>query len=364
MADIAQPTEKNKDNTVNDGDHRLSLVGIAGDSKPSSHPSEHAPGTLAAGKTSEQSIGTGADKRTFDVHVPKDWDGKSSLPVMYYFNGMRPDGKHEPESFTGLSDRADKMGFAVVYMHGSNEKNQTYNNGQKYFANSTDESSYLNAVHESLAKQLPLDENRQGLAGFSQGGSEIYNLAATNKWVASVQSVEGYMTGYEQPLNHPVSEQNIHALHDPIIPENGTEQVCAQADRELQSVLDSMRYGGEGYFDPKMMLHSETCEIEKKGNFIEPQRYIVDAYKKADGIDGDGQTTKTPDTSTYDFRNPTTGAEVRQITLQAGTHGWAGSSDHSGDMMIIGQPNEKVSASDEMAKFLLDHPLIKDKKPG
>jgi poly(3-hydroxybutyrate) depolymerase len=170
------------------------------------------------------------------------------------------------------------------------------------------------------------------------------------------------MTGYEKQVNHPVSEQNIHALHDPIVPENGTEQVCSQADREAQAVLDSMRYGGEGYIDPKGLLHAATCEIEKNGNYIEPQRYTVDAYKKADGITGDGQVEKTPDMTTYDYRNPANGAEVRQVTLAAGTHGWAGSTDHSGDMKIIGQPNEKLSASDSIAKFFLDHPLIKEDK--
>jgi poly(3-hydroxybutyrate) depolymerase len=70
------------------------------------------------------------------------------------------------------------MGFAVVYMRGSNKRNQTYNNGQKVFANNSDENAYLNAVHDMLGKQLPLDEKRQGLAGFSQGGSQAYALAA------------------------------------------------------------------------------------------------------------------------------------------------------------------------------------------
>jgi hypothetical protein len=168
------------------------------------------------------------------------------------------------------------------------------------------------------------------------------------------------MTGYEPPLNHPVSEQNIHALHDPIIPENGTEQVCAQADREAQAVLDSMRYGGEGYFDPKGTFHAVTCAIEQNGNYIQAQGDIVNAYKKADGITGDGQTIKGPDKTAYDFRNPSTGAEVRQITLNEGTHAWAGSSDHTGDIPIIGQPNEKFSASDAIGYFFLAHPLIQE----
>jgi poly(3-hydroxybutyrate) depolymerase len=334
---------------------QISLLSIVTEKSPSGGKSSAA---VVPGATAEQTINVGADARPFALHVTKNWDGKSPLPVLYYFNGMRPDGKPEPESFTGLSDRADAMGFAIAYMRGSNEGTQTYNNGQAIFANSKDENAYLNAVRQAIGKQLPLDEKRQGLAGFSSGGSEAYALAATNSWVSSVQSVEGYMTGYEQPLNHSVSEQNIHALHDPIIPENGTEQVCAQADREAQAVIDAAQYGGDGYIDLLGAFHAVTCEIESNGNNIEAQRTIVNTYKKADGIDATGEVLKTPDMSIYDWRNPATGAEVRQVTLSQGTHAWAGSSDHSGDIPIIGQPNEKFSASDAIAKFLLEHPLI------
>jgi poly(3-hydroxybutyrate) depolymerase len=337
----------------------ISLLSIVNEKRPSGAPSnDKGAAPVVPGTTTDQTVNVGADARQFALHVPKNWDGKSPLPVLYYFNGMRPDGKPEPESFTGLSDRADAMGFALAYMRGSNEKTQTYNNGQAIFANSKDENAYLNAVRQAIGKEIPVDEKRQGLAGFSLGGSEAYALAATNSWVSSVQSVEGYMTGYEQPLNHPVSEQNIHALHDPIIPENGTEQVCAQADREAQAVIDAAQYGGDGYIDLLGMFHSVTCETEKSGNNIEAQRSIVDTYKKADGIDAAGNVLKTSGMSIYDFHNPINGAEVRQVTLAKGTHAWAGSSDHSGDIPIIGQPNEEFSASDAIAKFLLEHPLI------
>jgi poly(3-hydroxybutyrate) depolymerase len=322
---------------------------------------KHTTSALAPGATTEQSIKVGDDTRQVAVHVPKNWDGKSPLPVLYYFNGMRPDGKPEPESFTGLSERADKMGFAIAYMRGSNEGTQTYNNGQGIFANSKDENAYLNAVHQSLEKQLPLDENRQGLAGFSEGGSEAYALAASNKWVSSVQTVEGYMTGYEPPINHPMSEQNIHALHDPIIPENGTEQVASQAAREARDA--AFLLGLNPILDMKAAFHALTAGIENHGNYIEAQRYTVNAYKAAagmTGINGIGQTTITPDMSIYDFNNPANGAEVRQVTLAQGTHAWAGSTDHSGDIPIIGQPNEKYSASDSISQFFLEHPLIQN----
>src|ERR1700677_2887541 len=113
-----------------------------------------------------------------------------------------------------------------------------------------------------------------------------------------------------------------------------------------------MRYGGEGYIDLKGTAHAAICEIEKNGNYIEAQRYTVDMYKKAAGITGNGTVEKNPDYTIYDNKNAATGAEVKQVTLNDGTHGWAGSSDHTGDMKIIGIPNEKFSASDAIGQFL------------
>jgi len=363
MADLPRISDTQAPGTPAPDHQPLSLLSITAEkSTPGSTPAatdNQSTVTLTPGATTVENVSVNGDNRQFAVHLPKGWDGKSPLPVLYYFNGMRPDGKPEPESFTGLSDRSDKDSFAVVYMRGSNEGNQTYNNGQKVFANDKDENAYLNKVHDTLSAQLPLDQSRQGLAGFSQGGNEVYALAPGNKWVASVQSVEGYMTGMEAPLNHPVSEQNIHALHDPIIPENGTGQVCAQADREAQAVIDAARYNGEGYIDFKGLLHGVTCDIERDHNNIEPQRTIVSTYRGADGAKA-GQTTMTPDLSIYDFKNLANGTEVRQVTLNQGTHAWAGSTDHSGDIPIIGQPNEKFSASDAIAQFFLNHPLAQE----
>jgi poly(3-hydroxybutyrate) depolymerase len=337
----------------------LSLLSLLKESSQSNQSGElKAHQDLAPGRTTDETVRVGGQDREFAVHVPQSWDGKTALPVLYYFNGMHPDGKHEPETFTGLSDRADRQNFAVVYMRGSNPGTQTYNNGQRVFANDADESAYLNAVHNVIAGQLPLDESRQGLAGFSQGGSEAYSLAATNHWVSSVQSVEGYMTGSETPLTRPISEQNIHALRDPIIPHNGTNQVCEQANREMLEGFQIMSLSGEDYINPRATLHALECVIERNGNNIESQSRIVENYRAAIGAAGEPRVTVGNNDTTRVYTNTATGAEVRQVVLNTGTHGWAGSNDHSGDIPVIGVPNERYSASDSIAEFFMSHPLV------
>jgi len=313
-------------------------------------------------------------KRTAEVHVPQGWDGKSALPTLYYFKALKP-GAPEPESFTGLSQAADKAGVAVVYLHGEGLLN-SYNNGQRDFGRSwwsaltgtkdgPDENKYLNAVHDKLSTRLPLDASRQGLTGFSHGGSEAYALASQNNWVSSVQSDEGYMTGYEKPLNRPMSQQTIHALHDPVIPYGGTEQVGRIADKEAENDMEMSKYSGEPFIDLKFLFHYLEYNHEKNGNMIQDQKYIVDAYNRANGLvdpktgkAGDPAVTQRGDITTRSWVNTANGAETRQVILGTGTHGWAGSIDHRGDIAVIGIPNETFNASEAMLDFLKKHPLI------
>ena len=239
-----------------------------------------------------------------------------------------------------------------------------WTNGQRWFGEGADENKYLNAVHDRLGKELPLDPKHQGLVGFSAGGSEAYRLAPLNPWVSSVQTVEGYMTGYEQPLTRPLSRQGIHALHDPVVHFGGTEQVCTQADREAENVMEMSKYAMEPIFDPKMLVHAWACAHEKDGAMVQSQQYIVDAYNRANGLVDPvtGETpapvvTKSGDIRTRSWLNPANGTENRQVTLSTGTHGWAGSRDHSGDIPIVGIPNGTLNASAEIVRFLKDHSL-------
>jgi poly(3-hydroxybutyrate) depolymerase len=296
------------------------------------------------GKTTHQTITVDGKERDYDVHTPKDWDGKTPLPVLYYFNGFSPAGR-EKESFTGLSERADREHFAVVYMDGAG-KGHTYNNGQAVFDDGMDENKYLNAVHDKLKSKLPMNANYQGLAGFSEGGSEALDLAAKNNWVSSVQTVEGYSTKQQQALNRPISAQFINATQDDIVPIGGTASVEAKAK-------------ASSWYSPKHIFNAAVAAIEDHNNVIEPQSYSINKFTAADAAN----TTQKTETNNHDeidtYKNSSTGVEVKAVKLSTGTHGWAGSTDHSGDIhfMNLGVPNETFNASDSIAAFLLNHPL-------
>jgi poly(3-hydroxybutyrate) depolymerase len=311
-----------------------------------------------AGSTVERTISVDGDTRSYAVHVSKNWDGKSNLPVLYYFNGLHP-GSNEPESFTGLSERADRGGFAVVYLRGTCDGN-TYNNHQSVWGcPNTDENSYLNAIHKRIGTELPLDQSRQGLVGFSQGGSEAYDLAAKNKWVSSVQSVEGFTTGYEVTLDRPIAEQSIHALHDSIVPFGGTPQIDKMVQHEAAEEFKTL--GLSDAFNMTSLFHTVESQLENHGNYIQPQQAIIDTYNKANGITTKPEITSLGAVTTYSYHSKQYGTDVQEVVLANGTHGWAGSTDHSGDIHFknIGVPSPDFSASNAVAGFFLSHRLIK-----
>jgi poly(3-hydroxybutyrate) depolymerase len=323
--------------------------------------------------------------------VPAGWDGKTPLKVMYYLNGIAPKGKEE-ESFTGLSQLADKDHFMLVYLNGDG-RNETYNNGQTAFNDGKPESyqnDYLNAIKTQLGQKFPLDAKYQGLVGFSEGGSEALDLASKNAWVSSVQTVEGYMTGLEAPLTRPLSAQFIHDALDPVVPIGGTKEYYDYAMSHT-GVLGLTSLGA--------LIVGEY--ESHKGDFIEPESYAVNTYTSADKT-GPGVTKTFDDNSpsgsaidkvrdwlsshflpaplapsdksysTTDYVSQSTGVEVKAITLNSGTHAWAGSNDHSGDIAIIGvpsaqyedpkdpndpkNPKDSFNASQSIATFFEEHP--------
>lgn len=300
-------------------------------------------GTFIPGTSRDFTINVDGHQRSYSVHTPKDWDGKSKLPVLYYFNGMNPNHQ-ESESFTGLNQVADKNHCLVVYMHGTGSLH-AYNNGQHLFQISgatQNENDYLNAVHNQLQKELPVDSSRQGLAGFSQGGNEAYVLTAQNKWVSSVQTVESYFSGLEGPLKRSVSEQSIHAVNDPIVPIDGsnTSITGKNVESTALSVIDKVAAA----VDHDVML---------------PSSAITQAYLNADHINGRAVVSHSGDGVISDYTNPQTHAEVTSVVLTNpyATHGWAGSTDHSGDIKDIGMPDKDFNASNAVIDFFLKHPL-------
>ncbi len=85
------------------------------------------PEPIIPGVTKQEKIDIDGTQRDYSIHAPKDWDGKTPLPVMYFFNGVSP--ANPEDTFTGLADKADKNGFLLVDIKGAGPMH-SFNNGQ------------------------------------------------------------------------------------------------------------------------------------------------------------------------------------------------------------------------------------------
>lgn len=336
------------------------------------------------GATVQRNIQVDGQTREYTIHTPANWDGKTPLPVMYFLNGLSPGGDPN-DTFTGLQQEADKDGFMLVDLKGSGPMH-SWNNGQGVFRGSNpNESDFLNAVHGTLQSEAPLDESHQGLVGFSNGGSEAFALASSNNWVSSVQSVEGYMTGKEQPLNHAVSAQIINGNDDSIVPIGGTPSVDAQAvAANALNLLGPVGWftnagigaiqGAEqtqGSFWNKLegaavgiatrFANSTIAPILEnfgvvngESNYIEPQNYAVNAFATADRT-GAAQVIHQNGDTIENYVNTTSGATVRAVQLGTGGHSWAEEADHSEDLPGISDPNTTYPATQQIGAFFMQH---------
>jgi poly(3-hydroxybutyrate) depolymerase len=334
------------------------------------------------GTTNDEHIDVDGTKRDYTVHVPAGWHGEKPLKVMYFLNGVSP-GKPE-DTFTGLSGQADKNGYLLVDLIGDGPAH-TFNNGQSLMGDGHNESNYLNAVHKRLQSQFNLDDSHQGIVGFSEGGSEAIALAAQNKWLSSVQSVEGFMTGKEQ-LNGPISAQFFNGVHDPVVPINGTKSLDGKAALTaglglvspllglgslLSGAIDGASDGAQatpggtgakilggiaGFFG-RVADQTVAPVLENTGNYIEPQRYAVQSFNQADGT-GAPVVTESNGDRTEVYTNTTSGAQVSAVQLGSGTHGWPGSKVTKDNIPGIGEPDPNTDASVLISNFFENHGLL------
>lgn len=121
------------------------------------------------------------DRRNYRLHVPKNWDGESRLPVVLVLHGAFMTAKQAEESF-GFTELSDKEGFLAVYPNamGLYSLFQHWNAGYccgKAQADRVDDAWFLDWCLGDVATAFPIDPDRVYMAGFSNGGMLAYHYA-------------------------------------------------------------------------------------------------------------------------------------------------------------------------------------------
>ena len=166
---------------------------------------------LAAQKLSTVSITSGGVIRTYLLYVPKLYDGKKSVPLVFNFHGYGSNATQQLlyGDFRAIADTAN---FILALPEG------TVVNGSAAFNNfgaldtKPDDVLLASNLIDSLSAKYNIDQSRIYSTGMSNGGFESYDLACfLSTRIAAIASVCGTMVQIH--LNACNPKRSVPILH-------------------------------------------------------------------------------------------------------------------------------------------------------
>lgn len=299
----------------------------------------------------------GWENRDFILQIPKVFDGKTKLPVVFALHGGggRKEGfnpitcKDGDESSPNcLAMTANERGYLLVLPDGT-EKNlnlRTWNAGGDapglvcLYAceQKVDDIRYFHNLIDHVKKIVPIDEKRIFFTGFSDGASMSNRLACemsdTIAAVAPVGGANQFALSHDCNPKRPIPILQIHGKADPCWPYGGGMGSCpAQPEGAYADVLESMI----GNADKPGWAIRNGCNVTTP---------IVESMPDtaADGAQSSRQTF------------PQCAADVEHIAIEGAGHTWPGGKQYL-SKETIGSVTADFSATTEIWDFFDAHPM-------
>ncbi len=147
----------------------------------------------------ELTLAVGKEKRIFLLHLPKQYDGRTPLPLVIALHGGGGNGEGLAR-MSLLSEKADKERFIVVYPYGSGlftKRMLTWNSGNccgYALKHSIDDVGFIRSLIYYLEAHWSVDSTRVYATGMSNGGKMTYVLACElADQIAAIAPVAGSM---------------------------------------------------------------------------------------------------------------------------------------------------------------------------
>lgn len=261
--------------------------------------------------------------RTYRVHIPPA-PGHTPLPLVIVLHGGGGNDDNAAR-MTGMSAKADRENFIVVYPDGSGrlgDKLLTWNSGNccGYAAeNNIDDVGFIRALIGKLQTQYPIDAQRIYVTGMSNGAMMAHRLACeASDLIAAIGPVAGALNVECQPAR-PVAVIAFNGMQDKhVLFQGGAPQKSLDSRPRVDtSVADTISFWVKHNRCQSTPLHTE------KGNILR------DEYG---GCAGD--------------------ASVVLYTIKDGGHAWPGG--QRGSLFGDG-PTQEISATDLMWEFFKQH---------
>jgi polyhydroxybutyrate depolymerase len=276
----------------------------------------------------ECSLEFGGLKRTYLLHLPKGYDGKTPLPLVVVFHGG---GGNAPNAvrMTGMDPKADAEKFIVVYPNGTGPRNDALLTWDGWTCcgpaldNHVDDVGFVRALVTKLEAEYHIDRKRIYATGLSNGGMMTYRVGCELSDIfAAIAPVAGALDTDEFHPANPVSVIIFHGTADQHILYNGG-------------------------------IPRETFDRHQR--IDKPVSYAVDCWVKHDGCASTPVRTKTGHITHDVYAGGKNGTAVELYTIEGQGHAWPGGKkgrEHGN----VDPPTTEISATDLMWDFFKEHP--------
>lgn len=276
-------------------------------------------------------------RREYIVHIPKSYDGKTTVPLVVIFHGGGGRAEGTMQS-TGWIEKSEQAGFIAVYPEGSREhpdkpwrfrgNGQTWNDGSERInlgavERNVDDLFFIEAMLLDIFDRFPIDRKRVFATGFSNGASMTFRVARElSQYFAAVAPVAG-----GDWLKSPVPEFPLSLLYitgsvDPLNPLEGGE----------------IRIGWKTY-GIKHPVVEMLQKWVKMQDCSESEKIIV----YSNGVKG------------VIYSNCTGGSEVSYYIVEGLGHIWPGGESPLPEW-LVGEPSDKLHGTEVIWEFFVEHP--------
>jgi polyhydroxybutyrate depolymerase len=288
-------------------------------------------------------VGAGANKvtRTFIVHVPPQFDGKSKVPVVIMLHGAG--GSSEGAiAETGWDVKSDREGFIAVFPDATPPhptlparfltNPRLWNDGSGRGAigvDKVDDLGFISAMIDFLEARYAADPARIYCTGFSNGASMTFSVGLNlSNRVAAIAPVAGHLWEREKQLAYPVPLLYIVGTADPLNPLAGG----------------------------KVNLPWETIQNRP------PPEDSLKEWERMLGCGPEVQTARGNGVLEITYDTCLKGGEVEYYRVRGLGHIWPGGKSRL-PAKWVGEPSDALNATDVIWEFLKAHPRKAPLKP-
>ncbi len=271
-------------------------------------------GKEALPQTNRFMLTVGGLPRTFDVHLPANYDPSKATPVVLNFHGLGSNAGQQ-QAYSKMIAKSDAEGFIAVHPEGTGAR-QSWNAGyccEAAVQNNTDDVAFVRAMLDELESRLCVDKDRVFAAGMSNGGFMSHRLACDlSDRIAAVAPVAGY----------------------------NVTQACAP-----------------GRAVPVLHFHGtsdQTVPYEAGANGFPGVRPSLEAWAQRNGCGATpSESFRMADAHCDSWPSCSGGSEVILCTIDGGGHTWPGAIA----IPQLGFTSAAISATDTMWDFFERHPM-------